>query len=396
MRERAVNQVSKTRASYGLARQPSMLALVGVALICLLLAGCGGASSTLRASARVPASNMAVDPGTSLGGRPAPNFSLVDQFGRRVSLAQFRGKAVVMAFVDSHCTTICPLTTVSMVQSLQLLGRAAKDVQLVGIDANPDATRVSDVRDYSVAHDMMHDWVFLTGTLPALKRVWKEYGVFVQAVKGNIDHEPAMYLIRPDGREQTLFLTQMAYAAVPQQAQVLADDTAAVLHVHQAVRNTVSMKYQRGTAPTASISLPVVGGSSAGGTVRLGRGRPHLVVFFATWTDENSNLSAQLLALNRYQRTATQRGWPPLVAIDEASTEPSPTALHTALARVPGKLDYPVVSDHTGNIADGYGVQDEPWIELVSSTGKVLFSNDGWFPSAALDRAVEKALGHRS
>jgi cytochrome oxidase Cu insertion factor (SCO1/SenC/PrrC family) len=396
MRQRAHYQVSRTRAGYGLARRRSLLALVGVPMLCLVLAGCGGGSSKLSASVSVPASNMAVDPGTSLGGRPAPNFSLVDQFGRRVSLAQFRGKAVVMAFVDSHCTTICPLTTVSMVQSLQLLGRAARDVQLVGIDANPDATRVSDVRDYSVAHDMMHNWVFLTGTLPELKRVWKDYGVFVQAVKGNIDHEPAMYLIRPDGREQTLFLTQMAYAAVPQQAQVLADATAAVLHRPESVRNTVSMKYEGGTAPTASISLPVVGGASAGETVRLGRGRPHLVVFFATWTDENANLSAQLMALNRYQRTATRRGWPPLVAIDEASTEPSPTALSTALARVPGELDYPVVTDRTGNIADGYGVQDEPWVELVSSKGKVLFSNDGWFPSGALDKAVEKALHSRS
>jgi cytochrome oxidase Cu insertion factor (SCO1/SenC/PrrC family) len=396
MRQRADYQVSTTRASSGLAGRRGLLTLFGVSVLCLLLAGCGGASSTVSGLARVTASNSAVDPGTSLGGRPAPNFSLVDQFGRRVTLAEFRGKAVVLAFVDSHCTTICPLTTLSMVQSLRLLGRDARDVQLVGINANPDATRVSDVRDYSVAHDMMHDWVFLTGTLPALKRVWKDYGVFVQAVAGNIDHEPAMYLIRPDGREQTLFLTQMAYAAVPQQAQVLADATATVLHGHPAIHTTVSMRYQRGIAPKASISLRVVGGTPVGGTVRLGGGRPHLVVFFATWTDENSNLSAHLLALNRYQRTAARRGWPPLVAIDAASTEPSSTALRTALARVPARLDYPVVSDSTGDIADGYGVQDEPWIELVSSKGKVLFSNDGWFPTGALDKAVQKALRHRS
>lgn len=360
-------------------------------MTCLVLAACGD-SAAVSGLANVPASNQSVDPGSLMGGRVAPNFTLLDQFGRRVTLSQFRGKAVLLAFVDSHCTTVCPLTTEGMVQALRMLGRSARDVQLVGIDANPDATRVADVRDYSVAHDMMHSWVFLTGSVAQLKKVWKDYDVYVQAVHGNIDHEAATYLIRPDGREQSVYLTQMSYASVPQQAEVLADATASVLGSHPAVANTVNLSNRSGIAPTASITLPVVGGSPSGGTVRLGRGQPHLVVFFATWTDENTNLTASLLALNGFERIATQRGWPPVVAIDEATTEPSPTALSTALARLPAKLDYPVVVDRTGRIADGYDVQDEPWVELVSASGKILFSNDGWFPTAALERAVQRAL----
>jgi cytochrome oxidase Cu insertion factor (SCO1/SenC/PrrC family) len=392
MRQRADHWAGKARVISGRLGCGRLLALACVLMTCLIVAACGGGSSAVSGLANVSRSNPAVDPGSPAGGRPAPNFSLLDQFGRRVTLSQFRGKAVLLAFVDSHCTTVCPLTTLSMVQSLRLLGAAARHVQLVGIDANPDATRVADVRDYSVAHEMMHDWVFLTGSLPALKQVWKGYHVFVQAIAGNIDHEAATYLIRPDGREQSVFLTQMAYAAVPQQAQILADATAAVLPSGRAVPNKIAMQYRRGIAPAAAISLPVVGGSPASGVVRLGRGRAHLIVFFATWTAENSNLSAELLALNRYQRTASRRGWPSVVAIDEASTEPSPDSLHAALARLPARLDYPVVADRTGQIADGYGVQDEPWVELVSSAGKVLLTNDGWFPSVALDKAVQKAL----
>ena len=388
------HQASKTRVGFARARRQGLPPLAGALILGFVLAGCGGGSSTSAGNglASVPASNPAVDPGSPAGGKAAPNFTLLDQFGQRVTLSQFRGKAVLLAFVDSHCTTVCPLTTLSMVQSLRLLGPSARDVQLVGIDANPDATRVADVRDYSVAHNMMEDWVFLTGTLPALKKVWKDYHVFVDAIAGNIDHEPAIYLIRPDGREQTLFITQMAYTAVGQQAQVLSDATAAVLPKHPAVRNTIGMQYVSGIAPTAATSLPVIGGSPSGGTVRLGRGRAHLVVFFATWTDENTSLTAELLALNRYQQTANQRGWPPVVAIDEASTEPSPTALPDALARLPARLDYPIVADRTGRIADGYLVQDEPWVELVSGAGKILFRNDGWFPPTALDNAVQKAL----
>jgi cytochrome oxidase Cu insertion factor (SCO1/SenC/PrrC family) len=366
--------------------------------LALAVAGCSPASPSPHQSTTAGrtgtslASNPAVDPGTPLDGRPAPNFTLLDQNGRKVSLSQFRGKAVLLSFDDSRCTNICPLTTTSLLQAVSLLGPAGQRVQLLGIDANPKATRVSDVHAYSVAHNMLHSWDFLTGTLPQLEQVWKAYHVYVQAIRNNIDHEPAIYLITPDGREQSIFLTQMAYTGTDQQAQVLADATAAVLPGHPHVRQSVSLRYVPGIKPTMTTELPVAGGRAPGHLVPFGPGHPHLAVFFATWVDENTNLTAELRALNAYQREALAHGWPPVVAIDEASTETSPSALPTFLASLHGSLSYPVVIDKYGALSDGYGVQDQPWIELVSSTGKILFTNDGWFPQPALTNAVRKAL----
>src|SRR5260370_39217116 len=78
------------------------------------------------------ARNSNVDPGTSLPVVPAPSFALTNQFGADISLRQFRGKAVVLAFVDARCTSICPLTTLSMTEAIGMLGRAAaRDVQLL-------------------------------------------------------------------------------------------------------------------------------------------------------------------------------------------------------------------------------------------------------------------------
>ena len=364
----------------------------------LAITGCSSAPSSPQQSSTAGRSstslglNPAVDPGTPLGGKPAPNFTLLDQNGQKVSLSQFRGKAVLLSFADSHCSTICPLTTTSLLQAVSLLGPAGKQVQLLGIDANPKATRVSDVRAYSVAHNMMTSWHFLTGTLPQLEQVWKAYHVYVQAIKDNIDHEPAIYLITPDGREQSIFLTQMAYTATDQQAQVLADATAAVLPGHPHVKQSVSLRYIPGIKPTTATELPVAGGHAPGRTVRFGPGHAHLVVFFATWVDENTNLTAELLALNGYQREALAHGWPQVVAVDEASTETTPSALPTFLSSLHGSLGYPVVIDKYGALSDGYNVQGQPWIELVSSTGKILFSNDGWFPEPALTTAVRKAM----
>ena len=379
-----------------LTRTPAVLGLRTLGLAALAaavaLAGCAQQQAGPNQSASALAANPAVDPGSPLGGRPAPDFRLQDQFGRTVSLSQFRGRAVLLAFVDSRCSTICPLTTTSMLQAVRLMGVAGRHVQLLGIDANPDATRVADVRDYSAAHGMMHAWDFLTGSLGQLKQVWKAYHLYVSAIKGNIDHEPAIYLIRPDGREQSIFLSQMAYTATDQQAQVLANATAAVLPGHPHVAQSVSLRYLTGIRPTVAAALPVAGGRAAGRTVTFGPGHPHLVVFFATWVDENSNLTRQLRALDAYQQAAGARGWPQVVAVDEASTESTPAALPSLLAGLHGTLDYPVVIDRYGRLADGYGVQDQPWVELVSGSGKILFRHDGWLPQPALTDAVRKSL----
>ena len=127
------------------------------------------------------------------------------------------------------------------------------------------------------------------------------------------------------------------------------------------------------------VTLPRAGG----GTVRLGPGSgPHLVLFFNTWETEVTNLKARLEALNRYQAAARRRGLPPLVAIVEAGVEASPQALPRFLRALPHPLSYPVTVDHDGSVADGYRVQDSPWLELVSGQGRFLFYEDlaakGW------------------
>src|SRR6516165_2514289 len=154
------------------------VALSAVSLLGVLgglsgLAGCGtGAqSSASPASAPPMASNSAamdnpnLDLGSSLGNRPAPDFRLRNQFGQPMSLSQFRGKVVMLAFEDSECTTVCPLTTQSMLMAKQLLGPAGSQVQLLGVDANPDATSVADVLSYSRTHGLVNQWDFLTGSL---------------------------------------------------------------------------------------------------------------------------------------------------------------------------------------------------------------------------------------
>jgi cytochrome oxidase Cu insertion factor (SCO1/SenC/PrrC family) len=382
-----VNRAKRTGRT--LSRCVVAAALLGVAACSASAGTTSPGSQSMSGQARAAAQNPDLDPGTTLGKTVAPDIKLVNQFGQQMSLSQFRGKVVILAFVDSECTTICPLTTVSMVQARELLGAAGEQVQLLGVDANPSATSVSDVKAYTQAHSMVNQWDFLTGSLQQLRSVWKAYHIYVQIQAGQIDHTPALYVIDQQGRLREIYLTSMAYASVGQEAQVLAQETASLLPGHPKLARRSSLAYINGISPATTQVLSTL----PSGSVTLGRGQPHLVMFFATWLSETSDLRGQLTALNAYARDEHSSGLPPLVGVDEAVSEPSPGAARSYLQRLGWPLSYPVALDATGRLADGYGVQDQPWFALTSASGKVIWSHDGWLPVSALEAAVKKADG---
>src|SRR5215831_19520404 len=334
--------------------------------------------------------NPNLDLGTSLGGQPAPDFRLRNQFGQPMSLSQFRGKVIMLAFEDSECTTVCPLTTQSMLVAKQLLGPAGSQVQLLGVDANPDAISIGNVLSYSRTHGLVNQWNFLTGSLAELKATWTKYHIAVQIERGEIDHTPALFVIDQQGRERKLYLTQMAYSSVGQSARVLADEIASLLPGHPRVASRQSLASVAVQGPSDHLTLPSA--SPQGGTVTLGPGQPRLVMFFATWLDEVANLKSELTGMNAYAAAARHAGLPP-VAVDETVVEPSAQAVRSYLASLGTKLDFPVGMDTTGRVADGYQVQDQPWFALVSASGKIVWSHDGWLPQSALQAAVRQHAG---
>src|ERR1700683_4238712 len=375
--------------------------LVAAALLSVLtaLAGCGASASSSSTSSlggmeAHPASSAAemnpnLDLGSSLGSQPAPDITLVNQFGQPMSLSQFRGKVVMLSFEDSECTTVCPLTTTSMLEAKQLLGAAGNQVQLLGVDANPTATSVADVLAYSRVHGMVNQWDFLTGSPAQLKATWAAYHIAVQIEQGQIDHTPALFIIDQRGREQKLYLTQMAYSSVSQSAQVLADELATLLPSHPHVASQESLASVTVESPADHVTLPAATGDAK---VTLGPGAPRLIVFFATWLSEVSDLKSELIGANAYVTAAKQQDLPQLVAVNETVVEPSAQSVRSYLGGLGTPLDYPVALDTTGPRADGYGVQDQPWLDLVSATGKILWSHDGWLPAPALTAAVKHAV----
>jgi cytochrome oxidase Cu insertion factor (SCO1/SenC/PrrC family) len=136
----------------------------------------------------------------------APGFTLTDQGGRALPLSQFRGKVVVLEFMDPHCIDICPLVSQEFIDAYHDLGRSADNVVFAAVNVNQYFNQVQAVLAYSREHQLITipGWHFLTGPVAALQAVWRAYNVEVQAPSPDADivHTSVIYFIGPDGTER--------------------------------------------------------------------------------------------------------------------------------------------------------------------------------------------------
>lgn len=153
-----------------------------------------------------PAAGDADYQGVDLGGRPAPDFRLVDHQGNQAALSDFRGSVLVLAFLAPECSDVCPLTALQFRLAGERLGGAGVRAVFAGINTNPALNSVADVATASTrwGMDSLHSWHYLTGTEAELRRVWQEYGVAAGTPKAakpaETDHTPAVFLLDPLGR----------------------------------------------------------------------------------------------------------------------------------------------------------------------------------------------------
>lgn len=107
----------------------------------------------------------------------APSFQLRDQFGNRVSSGDFTGKVVVLTFLYTSCTDVCPFIAAKFKSAIQLLGEDAERVEFVAISSDPERDTVERVAEYSRKFGMYDQWHYLTGSKERLKPVWDAYYV---------------------------------------------------------------------------------------------------------------------------------------------------------------------------------------------------------------------------
>jgi protein SCO1/2 len=146
-------------------------------------------------------SGATLDPGFDLD--LAPPFSLVNQDGAQVALADFEGKAVLLDFVFTRCTGPCPLLTAAHVRLQRRLPAAIRArTGFLSISVDPAHDTPPRLRAYARERGAdLSDWSFLTGAPETVRDVVDAYYVgSTRRPDGQIDHVVATFLIDPEGR----------------------------------------------------------------------------------------------------------------------------------------------------------------------------------------------------
>jgi cytochrome oxidase Cu insertion factor (SCO1/SenC/PrrC family) len=156
--------------------------------------------------------------GTELSGE-AQDFQLTDQNDALVSLSDFRGKVVVLTFMDTKCQDTCPLTAAHFREVYrELKPDEVSQVVFLGVNVNVEESTVEDVSEatHTWRLDEISSWHFLTGTHEVLEPVWKDYGAAAaHSLDGNsIMHTPGTFLIDQFGQKRWYISTPFSNEAV--------------------------------------------------------------------------------------------------------------------------------------------------------------------------------------
>lgn len=132
------------------------------------------------------------------------DFNLIDPAGKVRTLADFKGKVVVMFFGYTQCPDICPTTLTEMQQVMTLLGPQADKVQVLFVTVDPERDTAAILKQYVPAFDAR----FL-GLRPAdeaaLEKVTKDFKIYYKKVPGTspgsytMDHTAGSYAFDPEG-----------------------------------------------------------------------------------------------------------------------------------------------------------------------------------------------------
>ncbi|HEU0202417.1 MAG TPA: SCO family protein [Burkholderiaceae bacterium] len=134
----------------------------------------------------------------------AQNFVLTDHTGQARTLADYRGKVVVMFFGFTQCPDVCPTTLADLAEVKRRLGDDGARLQVLFVSLDPQRDTPAVLSQYVANFDP--SFVGLTGTPQTIAHTAKDFKVFYQKVPGKtensytIDHSTGSYVFDREGK----------------------------------------------------------------------------------------------------------------------------------------------------------------------------------------------------
>lgn len=156
------------------------------------------------------------------------DFQLTDHNGKVRTLADFKGKAVVMFFGYTHCPDVCPTTMTDVAQALNLLGNDADSVQVLFVTVDPERDTPALLAKYVPAFNP--GFLGLYGDEAATAKVAKDFRVFYQKHQGkssqsyDVDHTAGTYVFDRSGKLRLFMSYGQGAEMIAQDLRVLLAD----------------------------------------------------------------------------------------------------------------------------------------------------------------------------
>ncbi len=206
---------------------PKIPATVLLAILALsALAGCGGSSQSQATAAASSGSHFSGAKASPP--QPEAPLRLDNYLGEPVNIQSYKGKAVLVTFIYTHCPDVCPLIVSHIKTALALLGPKAKDVQVVAVSTDPRGDDRRTVAAFLQAHGMTGRMQYLIGTRAELGRVWKSWNIVAKPAKAGrdlVEHSALIYGIAADGKVTTLYPANFHPAQLVHDVPLLAAET---------------------------------------------------------------------------------------------------------------------------------------------------------------------------
>lgn len=175
---------------------------VGAVALGVLVSGCGGGGSS-NAAVTLPQ----VAGADAVPARVAPPIELTDQYGKRVDLATLKGRPVLVAFLYTHCTDLCPIVAGKLHTAYAHLKKAERPLFLA-VSVDPRHDTPASAATFNKRHRTTGEIDWLLGSRAELEAVWKAWGVKPERNAGDpeeIEHNAEIFAIDPQGRIRALY-----------------------------------------------------------------------------------------------------------------------------------------------------------------------------------------------
>jgi protein SCO1/2 len=122
-----------------------------------------------------------------------PDVMLVDENGKQVRLRELLDghNPIMLNFIFTTCTTICPVMTSTFHQVQEKLGKNRKDVRMVSISIDPENDTPGKLKEYAAKNMAGTQWKFLTGTVESSVAVQKAFDTFAGE---KMNHKPLAFI----------------------------------------------------------------------------------------------------------------------------------------------------------------------------------------------------------